>query len=80
MLDTRQNNIHFISLMGSVKMKNLGSSLVAQWVKDPALSVCGSGLIPDLGISACCGCGQKQKTSVSKNVEKLDPCELLVGM
>ena len=29
--------------------------LVAQWVKDLALSLCGSGLIPGLGTSACHG-------------------------
>ena len=41
-----------------------GSSHVAQWVKDLALSLdhcCGLGSIPGPGISACQGCSQKQK-------------------
>ena len=46
---------------------NSGRSLVAQWVKDPALSVlslghcCGVGLISGPGTSTCCGHSQEKK-------------------
>lgn len=53
--------IHNFNKSHSYNYKNqtIGSSLVAQRVKDPALSLCGVDLIPDLGTFACCGCSQK---------------------
>ena len=50
------------------KVRLIRNSLVAQWVKDPVLSLwwwlqslLWCGLIPDLGTSTCPRCGQKKK-------------------
>ena len=50
------------------KIKNRGS-LVAQHIKDPALSLlwCRFGLVPGPGTYACLKCGQKKKKERKKN-------------
>ena len=60
------------------KKGNKESSLVAQWVKDLALSLLSlwlllrHGSIPDLGISACYGCDQKKKKKKRERENKED--------
>lgn len=46
----------------SLKLFDLGSSLAAQWVKDPACYSYGTGLIFGSGTSTCWEHGQKKKT------------------
>ena len=66
-----------VSVVTEVKLKNRkgASSLLAQQVKDQALSLLWLWLqlwrrfIPGIGISACCGYGQKQ-TNQTKNPPK----------
>ena len=56
------------------KVGDLQSPLVAQWIKDPALSLvwlrlllwCGVGSIPDSGTAAFRGHGQKKKKKKKK--------------
>ena len=56
---------YWVKMYLSNKVQKLigSSSLVAQWIKVPALSgyCCGVGSIPGPGISACCGHSQKKK-------------------
>ena len=41
-------------------------SLMAQWLKDPACHCCCMGLIPGLGTSTYCMCGQKKKKKTAE--------------
>ena len=67
-----------------VNQKDRGS-LVAQWVKNPALSLCalghccGTGLISGPGTSACCGCSQKKRTE-KKEKNKYHTISLIYGI
>ena len=55
------------------------SSPAAQRVKDAALSLWRLGSLPGLGISTCCGCGQKKKKKKKGNNKKFLPAGLPPG-
>ena len=63
-----------------------GVPLVVQWVKDRCCCTCsvgcrcGSDLIPGLGTSICCGCGQKNPPKPKRKKKKKHQCSIEKGI
>ena len=78
--------IHRKKLQVFIIFKNSRSFLVAQWIKDPVLSLLwlrlllGVGSIPGHETSACHRCGQKTKPTPTpqKNSRIIDSCSIVV--
>lgn len=80
----REKIILLIGLMVRIKKNLYTSSLVAEWIKDPACHMVDTAVawlpavtqVPSLARNFCCGCGQKMVRRVDLRGKKKNPCKI----